>query len=113
MERQGIIDKPIGPAEWLSNLVMREKSDGWLHICLDPKYLNEAIKREHHPIPTLEELMPKLCGSTFFSKLHAEQGFNRRLTKHENCKGAVGEADDVQVFGNEKRQKFAWGNGMH
>ena len=24
-----------------------------------------------------------------------------RLTKHENCNGAVGIADDVQVFGNE------------
>ena len=46
-----------------------------MHICLDPKYLNEAIKREHHPIPTLEQITPKLCGSTLFSKLDAEQGY--------------------------------------
>ena len=25
MERQGIIDKPTGPTEWLNNLVIREK----------------------------------------------------------------------------------------
>ena len=50
MEIQGIIDKPTGPTEWLNNLVIRGKGDGWLFICLDPKYLNETIKREHHPI---------------------------------------------------------------
>ena len=45
-----MIDKPADPTEWLNNLAIREKPDGLLHICLDPKYLNEAIKREHHPI---------------------------------------------------------------
>ena len=44
MEKQGIIDKPTGPIEWLNNLVIREKGNGQLCICLDPKYLNEAIK---------------------------------------------------------------------
>ena len=75
IEKQGIIDKPTGPPEWLNNLVRREIGDGQLHICLDPKYLNEAIKREHHPIPTLEQITPKLCGSTLFSKIDAKQGY--------------------------------------
>ena len=44
MEKQGIIDKPTGPTKWLNNLVIREDSDGQLHICLDPKYLSEADK---------------------------------------------------------------------
>ena len=46
-----------------------------MHICLDSKYLNEAVKREHHPIPTLEQITPKLFGSTHFSKLDAKQGY--------------------------------------
>ena len=66
MEKQGINDKPSGHTEWLNNLVIREKSDGQLDICLDPKYLNKAIKTEHYPVPTLEQLTPKLCGSTIF-----------------------------------------------
>ena len=37
-ERQGIIDKPNGLIEWLNNLVIREKGDCQLCICLDPKY---------------------------------------------------------------------------
>ena len=66
MEKQGIINKPLGSAEWLNNLVRRDKGDGRLHNCLDPKHLNEAMKREHHPIPTLEQITPKLCGFTLF-----------------------------------------------
>ena len=50
MERQGITNKLTGPTEWLNNLVIREKGDGWFCICLDPKYLNDTIKTEHHPI---------------------------------------------------------------
>ena len=72
MEKQGIIDKPTGPTEWLNNLVIRGKGDGQLHVCLDPKYLNEAIKREYYTIPTLEQITPKLCGCTLFSKLDAK-----------------------------------------
>ena len=75
MEGQGIIDKPTGPTEWLNSPVIREKGDGWLHICLAPKYLNEAIKRKHHPIPTIEQVTSKWCSSTLFSKLDAKQGY--------------------------------------
>ena len=44
-------------------------------ICLDPKDVNKAIKREHHPIPTLEEITPKLMGANLFSKLDARNGY--------------------------------------
>jgi len=34
-----------------------------------------VIKREHHPIPTLEEITPKLAGAKLFSKLDARNGY--------------------------------------
>ena len=58
-----MIDEPTDPTQWLNNLVIREKGDGQLHSCLGPKCLNEAIKREHHPIPTSEHLTSNLCSS--------------------------------------------------
>jgi len=44
-------------------------------LCLDAKDLNKAIKREHHPILTLEEITPKLAGAKLFSKLDARNGY--------------------------------------
>ena len=42
-------------------------------ICLDHKYLNDAIKREHHPIPTLECQNYVVLHS--YKKLGAKQGY--------------------------------------
>ena len=69
MEKQGIVDKPIGPTQWLNMLVIRKKSDARLHSCSGPKYLNKAIKQEHHPIPT------KIMWLYSFFYLDAKQGY--------------------------------------
>ena len=47
MESQGIICKVTEPTEWVSSLVVVEKPNGKLRICLDPKDLNKAIQRPH------------------------------------------------------------------
>jgi len=43
------------PTEWVSSMlaVIKPKK---IRICLDPRDLNEAIKREHYPMPTIEEV---------------------------------------------------------
>ena len=38
---------------------------------------NEAIERERHPIPTVEEVLHELNGSTVFSKLDLKWGFHQ------------------------------------
>ena len=40
------------PTEWISNLVVIEKKDKSLRLCLDPRPLNAAILRELYDIPT-------------------------------------------------------------
>ena len=40
------------PTEWVHNIVVIEKQNKQLRICLDPKPLNAAILREHYVIPT-------------------------------------------------------------
>ena len=37
--------------------------------------LNKAIRREHHVIPTLEEILPKLAGAKFFSIVDVKCGY--------------------------------------
>ena len=76
MESRGIITKlkEGEPTAWVNSLVYRRKPNGKLRICLDPKDLNKAISREHHVIPTLEEILPKLSGAKYFSIVDAKCG---------------------------------------
>lgn len=40
------------PTDWLNNIVIIEKPDKSLRLCLDPQHLNKNIV-ENYPIPTL------------------------------------------------------------
>ena len=71
----GIITKVTKPTPWVNSMVIVEKQDKSLWICLDPLHLNKAIKREHYQLPTIEDVSSKLAGARYFSILDAAQGF--------------------------------------
>lgn len=75
LENFKIIRKVTKPTEWVNPLMLVRKPNGKLRICLDPKDLNLAIKRQHYPIPTLDDISNKLAGSTIFSVIDATNGF--------------------------------------
>lgn len=75
MERMEVIKKIDEPTEWVSSLVIVQKKTGALRICLDPRDLNKAVKREHFKLPTREEIMAQFAGAKWFSKLDASSGF--------------------------------------
>ena len=75
MEQLGAIEKVDQPTEWVNSIVIVEKPDGNLRICLDPKDLNRAVKREQFQLPTSTEITSKLTGAKVFSKLDAKDGF--------------------------------------
>ena len=52
MIRLKIIEPITEPTEWVSQLVVIEKANGKLRVCLDPRDLNKAIKRQHFKLPT-------------------------------------------------------------
>ena len=52
-----------------------KKPNGELRVCLDPKDLNENIKREHYQITKREEITSEMAGARYFSKLDASHGF--------------------------------------
>ena len=45
MKKLDVIRKVDEPTDWVSSLVIIEKPDGNIRLCLDPKDLNKAIKR--------------------------------------------------------------------
>ena len=61
--------------DYLNSLACERKDTGELRVCMDPKFLNEAIKRTYHKTPTLEEISHKFNGSRVFSKLDAKHGY--------------------------------------
>ena len=70
-----VIEKVDHPTDWVNSIVLVEKSDGSIRICLDPKDLNKAIKREFTQLPTPEEIMSMMAGATRFSKIDASSGY--------------------------------------
>lgn len=75
MESLGVIRKIDEPTEWVSSLVIVDKKNGKLRICLDPRDLNRAIRREHFKLPTCEEIMAQFANAKYFSKLDPSSGF--------------------------------------
>ena len=73
--REGIIMPVEVPTDWVNSIVCVTKPNGDLRLCLDPKALNKFIRRPHHYSPTIDDVLPDLCGSQFFSTLDARSGY--------------------------------------
>ena len=52
-----------------------KKDSDVIRICIDPKDLNEAIQREHHPMRTFEEVIARMPKAQHFTRLDASRGF--------------------------------------
>ena len=63
------------PTSWCSRMVVATKKSGNLRICIDPRPLNKALKREHYPLPVMDDILPKLAGSKVFSKLDLSNAY--------------------------------------
>lgn len=86
LTRLQIIEPTQEPSDWISNLVVVEKPNGSLRICLDPKHLNIAIKKDYYNIPTLEDLKSKLHGAKYFTVLDLKDGFYQIELSPESSK---------------------------
>ena len=56
-------------------MVIVEKPNDRLRICLDPSDLNKATERHHHHLSTTEEILSKLSNGKVFTKLDASCGY--------------------------------------
>ena len=72
-----IIEPAAGPTPWVYPVVVVPKSQGDIRLCIDMRRANEAILRERHPIPTVDEILQSLNGSKVFSKLDLRWGYHQ------------------------------------
>lgn len=77
LEKEGIIEKVKKPTNWCAPMMPVLRKNGNVKICVDFRKLklHEAVKREHFMLPNLDDISPRLAGSTLFSKLDASSGF--------------------------------------
>ncbi|KAK7105819.1 hypothetical protein V1264_017151 [Littorina saxatilis] len=74
MENIGVINPVTEPTDWVNALAFSRKPSGGLRVCLDPRSLNQCIKRTHYKTPTIE-ITNCLSGSKVFNKPDAKHGY--------------------------------------
>ncbi|GFT25449.1 transposon Tf2-6 polyprotein [Nephila pilipes] len=75
LEKEGIVSKVNKPTDWVQSLVIEEKPNGNLRLCLDFRDLNKVIKREHYQIPCTDGIISRLEGKKIFSVVDLKDGF--------------------------------------
>ena len=67
LEMAGVVSKLGHPTEWVNSLVIVEKKDGSLRLCLDPKDLNKHILRDFKMIASPEKISCILHDKEYFT----------------------------------------------
>ena len=75
LKAQIIIADVDRPTEFVSNIMIVEKKPGALRLCLDPRPLNVAIKRERHAITTSGDVQAHLSGLKVFTVVDMKVGY--------------------------------------
>ena len=73
--KTGIVIPVDVPTDWISSMVVIKKSNGKIRLFIDPKPLNQALKRNHYPLPVIDDLLPLLANANFVSVVDVKRGF--------------------------------------
>jgi hypothetical protein len=53
-------------------------------MCIDFKKLNATIRKDHFPIPFIDEMLERLAGKSFFCFLDGFSGFYQIIVAYED-----------------------------
>lgn len=72
-----LLDNIVRPSTspWSSPALLRKKPDGSFRFLVDFRRLNKITKKDAYPQPSAEELIYRLSGHSFFTKLDLKSGY--------------------------------------
>ncbi len=71
----GVIAPVSEPTSWVSSVAIATKKSGDIRVCIDPRPLNTALKRERHQMVILDEILPELAKEKVFSTVDLRSGY--------------------------------------
>ena len=120
IEEDGIIVKEEGHTPWVSSMLIIDKrkdkekdrntppSKGEVRIYIDPRDLNNALKRPHYPMVTVEEVANRMTNAKMFTSLDACSGYWQldRIVVPRPLRAEV--LDDIQrgAYGRKQESIF-------
>ena len=60
------------------------KKEGTLRLCVDYRALNKVTIKNRYPLPRIEELMDRIAGAKYFSKIDLYSGYHQIRIKEED-----------------------------
>ena len=75
LTKEGIITEVQEHTEWINSIILVMKPNGSLRLCLDPKDLNKAIKRNQWYSRTIDDILPELAKSKYKMLKDATSGY--------------------------------------
>ena len=113
LEDQDIIEHVTGPTPWVSPLVIVDKPNGDVRLCVNMCKPNEALSRTHHPYPTSEEILQDLNGSKFFSKIDLKECYHQ-IELTEGVEKVISKQDLIHLLSvATKGQLFQFNGSLY
>jgi len=79
---KGFIRPSISP--FGAPVLFVHKKEGTLRLCVDYRALNKITIKNRYPLPRIDELMDRLAGSKYFSKLDLYSGYHQIRIKEDD-----------------------------
>ena len=122
LQNLGVIAPMDKPTPWVSSMVVATKKSGALRICIDPRPLNAALKRERYQLPILEDILPELGQAKVFSTVDLCSGnwhcildeeasllttFATPFVRYRRCRLPFGLSVSSEIFQKHVNQALA------
>jgi hypothetical protein len=68
---------PMALTEWVSNLVLIDKKQGTIRVCVGYRDINKACPEDNFPTPFVNQIIDDCAGSEIFSLMDGFYGYNQ------------------------------------